>query len=154
MTRTTSELHDYAGPLAPAVTLARVECMRMVDRIVPPSVMLPLFPAKRCGCAVVFRERDERGNRGGLPHPARSFRVANGTCRRSFCTIKRGDVPSSRNKPYPEPSRDVPAVVVSRLSLYLRELRQLVREGRSTVSSSQLGKMLCVTDAQVRKDLA
>jgi len=40
------------------------------------------------------------------------------------------------------------------LSLYLRELRQLVREGRSTVSSSQLGKLLGVTDAQVRKDLA
>jgi len=45
-------------------------------------------------------------------------------------------------------------VVVSRLSLYLRELRQLVREGCSTVSSSQLGNLLGVTDAQVRKDLA
>jgi redox-sensing transcriptional repressor len=63
-------------------------------------------------------------------------------------------VPSSKNKPNASPPRDVPAVVVSRLSLYLRELRQLVREGRSTVSSSQLGKMLGVTDAQVRKDLA
>jgi len=63
-------------------------------------------------------------------------------------------VPSSKNKPHATPSRDVPAVVVSRLSLYLRELRQLVREGRLTVSSSQLGKLLGVTDAQVRKDLA
>jgi redox-sensing transcriptional repressor len=43
---------------------------------------------------------------------------------------------------------------VSRLSLYLRELQQLVREGRATISSSQLGKMLGFTDAQVRKDLA
>jgi redox-sensing transcriptional repressor len=60
----------------------------------------------------------------------------------------------SRNKPHASTPRDVPAVVVSRLSLYLRELRQLVREGRSTVSSSQLGKLLAVTDAQVRKDLA
>jgi redox-sensing transcriptional repressor len=45
-------------------------------------------------------------------------------------------------------------VVVSRLSLYLRELQHLVREGRATVSSSQLGKVLGFTDAQVRKDLA
>lgn len=63
-------------------------------------------------------------------------------------------MPSSKNKPHASPTRDVPAVVVSRLSLYLRELRQLVRDGRSTVSSSQLGKLLGVTDAQVRKDLA
>jgi redox-sensing transcriptional repressor len=45
-------------------------------------------------------------------------------------------------------------VVVSRLSLYLRELQHWVREGRATVSSSQLGKVLGFTDAQVRKDLA
>lgn len=59
----------------------------------------------------------------------------------------------SRNKS-PAQSRDVPPVVVSRLSLYLRELQHLVRQGRATVSSSQLGKLLGVTDAQVRKDLA
>jgi redox-sensing transcriptional repressor len=63
-------------------------------------------------------------------------------------------VPSSRPKSHNSPPHDVPAVVVNRLSLYLRELRQLVRDGRSTVSSSQLGKLLGVTDAQVRKDLA
>ena len=45
-------------------------------------------------------------------------------------------------------------MVVSRLSLYLRELQHLVREGRATVSSSQFGKLLGFTDAQVRKDLA
>ncbi|HEX2476894.1 MAG TPA: redox-sensing transcriptional repressor Rex [Lacipirellulaceae bacterium] len=50
--------------------------------------------------------------------------------------------------------RDVPSVVVSRLSLYLRELQRLVLENRATVSSSQLGKALGFTDAQVRKDLA
>lgn len=63
-------------------------------------------------------------------------------------------MPQSKNRSQASTPREVPAVVVSRLSLYLRELRQLVREGRSTVSSSQLGKMLGVTDAQVRKDLA
>ena len=53
----------------------------------------------------------------------------------------------------PDP-REVPKVVVSRLSLYLRELQHLVRDGKATISSSQLGKLLGFTDAQVRKDLA
>jgi redox-sensing transcriptional repressor len=49
--------------------------------------------------------------------------------------------------------KDVPKAVVSRLSLYLRELQQLVRTGKSTVSSHQLGQLLGFSDAQVRKDL-
>jgi redox-sensing transcriptional repressor len=60
---------------------------------------------------------------------------------------------SSKQKP-PSSARDVPAVVVSRLSLYLRELQHLVRAGRATVSSSQLATLFGFTDAQVRKDLA
>jgi redox-sensing transcriptional repressor len=43
---------------------------------------------------------------------------------------------------------------VGRLSLYLRRLEELLREGTSRVSSSVLGESLGVTDAQVRKDLA
>lgn len=55
-----------------------------------------------------------------------------------------------------EPAADiaVPKAVVSRLSLYLRELQHLVRDGHETTSSTQLGKVLGFTDAQVRKDLA
>ena len=49
---------------------------------------------------------------------------------------------------------NVPKAVVSRLSLYLRELQHLIRDGRDTTSSTQLGSMLGLTDAQVRKDLA
>lgn len=48
----------------------------------------------------------------------------------------------------------VPKAVISRLSLYLRELERLVRGGTETISSTQLGKLLGFTDAQVRKDLA
>jgi redox-sensing transcriptional repressor len=48
----------------------------------------------------------------------------------------------------------VPKAVVSRLSLYLRELQHLVRDGQETTSSTQLGRLLGFTDAQVRKDLA
>ena len=48
----------------------------------------------------------------------------------------------------------VPKAVVSRLSLYLRELQHLVRDGHDRTSSSQLGRLLGFSDAQVRKDLA
>jgi redox-sensing transcriptional repressor len=48
----------------------------------------------------------------------------------------------------------VPKAVVSRLSLYLRELQHLLRDSQETTSSTQLGSMLGFTDAQVRKDLA
>lgn len=48
----------------------------------------------------------------------------------------------------------VPKVVVSRLSLYLRELQRLVRDGYETTNSQQLGELLGVTAAQIRKDLA
>ncbi len=48
----------------------------------------------------------------------------------------------------------VPKAVVSRLSLYLRELQHLVRDGHETTSSSELGERLGFSDAQVRKDLA
>jgi len=51
-------------------------------------------------------------------------------------------------------SSPVPKAVVSRLSLYLRELQHHVREGQETTNSGQLGAQLGFTDAQVRKDLA
>jgi redox-sensing transcriptional repressor len=47
-----------------------------------------------------------------------------------------------------------PKAVVNRLSLYLRELQHLLRDKTETTSSTQLGKLLGLTDAQVRKDLA
>jgi redox-sensing transcriptional repressor len=55
------------------------------------------------------------------------------------------------NTPSPQPDQ-VPRAVVGRLSLYLRELQQLVGKGKQTVSSRVLGTRLGVTDAQVRKD--
>lgn len=48
----------------------------------------------------------------------------------------------------------VPKAVVNRLSLYLRELQHLMRDGNETISSTHLGRLLGFTDAQVRKDLA
>lgn len=63
----------------------------------------------------------------------------------------------SQSRPKPSVSAadgSVPKAVVSRLSLYLRELQHLVREGHQRTSSSQLGSLLGFSDAQVRKDLA
>ena len=59
-----------------------------------------------------------------------------------------------RENPQPGSEGPVPKAVVNRLSLYLRELQVLLRNGSATTSSTQLGKLLGVTDAQVRKDLA
>lgn len=63
--------------------------------------------------------------------------------------------PPGRLEPCPtKPEGPVPKAVVSRLSLYLRELQHLIRDGHQTTSSNQLGRVLGFTDAQVRKDLA
>jgi redox-sensing transcriptional repressor len=63
-------------------------------------------------------------------------------------------MPDSRPQPGEIPSdSSVPKVVVSRLSLYLRELQRLQAAGQQTISSSQLGTLLGFSDAQVRKDL-
>ena len=43
---------------------------------------------------------------------------------------------------------------VGRFSLYLRCVQRLHEEGSRTISSSQLGEALGITDTQVRKDLA
>ena len=53
----------------------------------------------------------------------------------------------------PDPTH-VPLAVVNRLTLYLRELQHLISDGAQPTSSSQLGRRLGFTDAQVRKDLA
>ena len=55
-----------------------------------------------------------------------------------------GDLPSDQT---------VPKVVVSRISLYLRELQRLQAAGQQTISSGTLGALLGFSDAQVRKDL-
>jgi redox-sensing transcriptional repressor len=60
----------------------------------------------------------------------------------------------NKAKPTSTTEGAVPKAVVSRLSLYLRELQHLVRDGQETTSSTQLGSLLGFTDAQVRKDLA
>lgn len=49
---------------------------------------------------------------------------------------------------------NIPGPAVRRLSLYLRQLELFQAADRRTVSSRELGAALCLSDAQVRKDLA
>lgn len=51
-------------------------------------------------------------------------------------------------------SSEVPEVVVLRLPLYVRALSQLRDGGTDVVSSQQLGSLLQMTPAQIRKDLS
>ena len=61
---------------------------------------------------------------------------------------------SKKNEANPGDGAKPSRASVGRLSLYLRRLEGLLREGTTKVSSSLLGEALGVTDAQVRKDLA
>ncbi len=49
---------------------------------------------------------------------------------------------------------EIPEVVISRLPVYYRLLARIKREGRTVVSSQELGDALSVTPAQIRKDLS
>jgi redox-sensing transcriptional repressor len=49
---------------------------------------------------------------------------------------------------------EIPAVVIDRLPVYARALTSLEGQGRDVVSSQELGLLLGVTPAQIRKDLS
>lgn len=49
---------------------------------------------------------------------------------------------------------EIPAVVIDRLPVYARALTDLEIAGRDVVSSQELGNVLGVTPAQIRKDLS
>jgi redox-sensing transcriptional repressor len=48
----------------------------------------------------------------------------------------------------------IPEVVVLRLPLYIRVLKQLLKEQVGTISSEKLGERLSISAAQIRKDLS
>lgn len=51
-------------------------------------------------------------------------------------------------------STDVPEIVVRRLPLYLRALTRLIEANHLITSSQELGEMLGMSSAQIRKDLS
>ena len=48
---------------------------------------------------------------------------------------------------------DVSPAVIKRLPKYFRYLRQLIREGKTRVSSAELSRMMSLTASQIRQDL-
>lgn len=49
---------------------------------------------------------------------------------------------------------EIPDIVIGRLPIYLRTLKQLVSQGRAVTSSQELGELLGISSAQIRKDLS
>jgi redox-sensing transcriptional repressor len=49
---------------------------------------------------------------------------------------------------------EIPEVVIDRLPVYFRLLSRISEEGRTVISSQELGEELDVTPAQIRKDLS
>jgi len=49
---------------------------------------------------------------------------------------------------------EIPKIIIGRLPLYLRVLRRLKNEGEVYASSQELGEMLDISGAQIRKDLS
>src|SRR5690606_33664936 len=49
---------------------------------------------------------------------------------------------------------EVPEIVISRLPLYVQTLNEFLREGKSVVSSADLGERLKITSSQIRRDFS
>jgi redox-sensing transcriptional repressor len=50
--------------------------------------------------------------------------------------------------------QEIPDIVIGRLPLYLRALQRMAQEGRQVTSSQELGGLLGISAAQIRKDLS
>lgn len=50
--------------------------------------------------------------------------------------------------------KEIPDIVIGRLPLYLRALQRMIQEGRQVTSSQELGELLGISAAQIRKDLS
>jgi len=52
------------------------------------------------------------------------------------------------------PPNDIPDIVIGRLPIYLRALNRLAQDGHEVTSSHELGQILGISSAQIRKDLS
>ena len=51
-------------------------------------------------------------------------------------------------------SERIPDIIIGRLPVYLRALQQLADKGEQTTSSQELGEMIGISAAQIRKDIS
>lgn len=63
------------------------------------------------------------------------------------------DLVMSEGEPAESPG-SIPDIVIRRLPIYARSLQYLIHDGLETVSSSDLGQLLGVSAAQIRRDLS
>ncbi len=54
----------------------------------------------------------------------------------------------------PDKENQIPDIVIGRLPVYLRALAYMHQQGKRTTSSSELGRRLGISSAQIRKDLS
>jgi len=52
------------------------------------------------------------------------------------------------------PPNEIPDIVIGRLPIYLRALNRLAQDGHEVTSSHELGQILGISSAQIRKDLS
>jgi redox-sensing transcriptional repressor len=52
------------------------------------------------------------------------------------------------------PTKVIPDIVIGRLPIYLRALNRLAQDGHEVTSSHELGQLLGISSAQIRKDLS
>ena len=50
-------------------------------------------------------------------------------------------------------SEKIPDIIIGRLPVYLRALQQLAEGGEQTTSSQELGELIGISAAQIRKDI-
>jgi redox-sensing transcriptional repressor len=53
-----------------------------------------------------------------------------------------------------ESGNEIPDIVIGRLPVYLRTLKMLMSQGQGVTSSQELGDLLGISSAQIRKDLS
>jgi redox-sensing transcriptional repressor len=51
-------------------------------------------------------------------------------------------------------AKNIPNIIIGRLPIYLRALRHMQTQGEQTTSSQELGELVSVSAAQIRKDLS
>ena len=62
--------------------------------------------------------------------------------------------PAPQVEPQDSVRNDIPDIVIGRLPIYLRTLKLLMERGSEVTSSQELGDLLGISSAQIRKDLS
>jgi redox-sensing transcriptional repressor len=73
---------------------------------------------------------------------------------KEMAAIETNSVPPQNGLVEHEQGNDIPDIVIGRLPVYLRTLKMLMQQGQTVTSSQELGELLGISSAQIRKDLS